>query len=348
MIKTLLMAFAKIASRRRSFGRRLCPCLSLLFFILVSARAETVVLHLKNGDRIGGEIIFQDTNHLVVTTSWAKKLDIPVSEIERREPGLKIISGLPAKNVPAATVALEKNKTVVEPAPKNWKVEASAGADFLSGVKDQQIYHGRLNYAYTHPYLSNPAHSFRNALDYSFDYGFTEPSDTGAGNKSILSANRMYGSDKTGFDFGKGKWFVYDLAGVGFDQVQKINFQYEVGPGLGYHLISQPDLLLNSELGVNYQEQYRSDNTTTKNPYFRLAQDSNWKLNRSVTFTEKFEFLPRTDSTDFRARAESSLNYALWRNLSLRLSLLDLYDTKPAQNVANNDLQIHTSVGIKF
>lgn len=313
-----------------------------------TARAETVILHLKNGDRIGGEIISEDTNRVVITTSWTKELNIPASEIERRESGIKVVSS-PRSNVTNSTsLALAKTKTVVEPKPKNWKIEARAGADFLSGPKNQQIYYGRLKYAYTHPYLANPAHSFRNVLDYSVDYGTTQPAESSANKKSILSANRMYASDKTDFDFGKGSWFVYDLAGAGYDEVRKIDVQYEIGPGLGYHFITRPSLQLNFEGGVEYQEQYRSDNTTTKNLYFRISEDSTWKINHSVTFSERAEFLPRADSTDFRARAESTLSYALWRNVSVNLSLLDLYDTKPAQSIANNDLQVHTSVGVTF
>lgn len=349
MIKTILTGRNYSGFAKRHLRALLWTGFMLSIFLAANVRAETVILHLKNGDRIGGEIVSEDTNRVVITTSWAKDLNVPVSEIDRREFGIKIVSRAPGANTNNLTAsALTKTKTVVEPKPKNWKIEARAGADFLSGPKNQQIYYGRLKYSYTHPYLLNPLHSFRNVLDYSVDYGLTQPSDASAGTKSILSANRMYASDKTDFDFGKGKWFVYDLAGAGYDEVRKIDVQYEIGPGLGYHFITRPTLQFNSEVGIDYQEQYRSDNTTTKNMYFRVSQDSNWKINHDLTFSERFAFLPRADSTDFRARAESTLSYALWRNVSLHLSLLDLYDTKPAQNVANNDLQVHTSIGVTF
>ncbi|MFO1488528.1 MAG: DUF481 domain-containing protein [Verrucomicrobiota bacterium] len=308
---------------------------------------------MKNGDRIGGEVVSETTNHVVLSTSWVKKLEIPLSEIERREAGLKLgpetsSKSLPPATVAPATVALSKSNPVVIPKPKNWKIEVSAGADFLSGPKNQEIYYGKFKYYYTRPYLANPSHSFRNVLDYTLDYGLTRPANTSSTTKSILSANRMFASNKTDFDFRTGRWFVYDLAGIGYDEVRKIDLQYEIGPGLGYHMISRPSLLLNAEAGLDYQEQFRSDKTTTKNLFFRLSQDATWKINRDLTFKERLEYLPRADSSDFRARAESTLTYALWKNISLNLSLLDLFDTNPAQNVANNDLRIHTAIGVTF
>jgi hypothetical protein len=160
----------------------------------------------------------------------------------------------------------------------------------------------------------------------------------------------MAGSDKTDFDIGKHKIFVYNLAGVGYDEVRKIDLQYEEGPGIGYHLFTLTNLVMNLESGVNYQAQYRSDgNPDVKKFYFRLAEDLTWKLNKRLTFIEKVEFFPQVeDLQQYRLRFESTLSYGFWQNLSLNLSVLDLYDTKPASGVPPNDLQIRSSLGITF
>jgi hypothetical protein len=113
-------------------------------------------------------------------------------------------------------------------------------------------------------------------------------------------------------------------------------------------VLTDSNLLLNTESGVDYQVQYRSDSTKTRDVFFRVAEDLTWKLNKATKFVEKFEFFPRSNSTEYRARAESTLSYALWRNLSLNLTLLDLYDTQPAAGVPTNDLQIHSSLGVTF
>jgi len=324
-----------------------------LFLAPHAASAQTTVLHLKNGDRVAGNIVSEDTNHVVITTSWIKELAVPLAQIARREivpPQAGATNGVAASNAPvalgraAATVAAAPPK----PPAKHWKGEARLGADFLYGPNEQQIYYGRFKLTYEHPYEANPKQFFRNFWDFSADYGWTENPQATNANKSVLSANRMYGSDKTDLDIWKQKWYVYDLAGGGYDEIRKIDAQYEVGPGLGYHLLTQTNFLMNVESGADYQAQYRSDQTTTKDVFFRVAEDVTWRINHSLKLTEKFEIFPRADAPECRARTESTLSYALWHNLSLNLSLLDLYDTLPAAGVPNNDLQIHSSVGVTF
>lgn len=326
--------------------------LVLLFAASGVVRAEVIILHLKNGDRIAGTIISEDTNRVVITTSWIKELAVPVGEILRREPGAATLDGssvAPLAGEGAVPIMLARVVAAPPPPkPKYWKGEARVGADFLYGPQNQQIYYGRLNLAYARPYTSNPLQFFRNVLDYSVDYGWTQDRSSSGNDNSVLSANRMYASDKTGFDIGSGKWYVYSLAAAGYDKIRKINFQDELGPGLGYHLLTQSNFLMNVESGVDYQQQDRSDNTTTKDFYLRVGQDIAWKIHRGLTFSEKVELLPQVNFVDYRARAESTLSYALWRNMSLHFSVLDLYDDRPAQGVTRNDLQVHSSIGITF
>jgi len=120
----------------------------------------------------------------------------------------------------------------------------------------------------------------------------------------------------------------------------------------GYDRIAVlPDfnLVLNAELGVNYQAQYQSDHTQTELFLYRLAENSSWALNGRVSVDEKFEFFPRIeDWLKYRFRFESNLRYALLNNLAFVVTVLDQYDTQPATKVANNDLQLRSSVTVKF
>jgi hypothetical protein len=47
-------------------------------------------------------------------------------------------------------------------------------------------------------------------------------------------------------------------------------------------------------------------------------------------------------------RFETTLSYELWKNLSLNWTVLDLYDSEPAAGVERNELQIRSSLGVKF
>lgn len=321
----------------------------LLLLIPGGVQGQTTLLFLRNGDRLAGKIESEDTNHIVITTPWAKELSVPTSEIARRE----ILAPKPLTNGPAGPwlagvhgpFPVRKPPTV---RPKFWKAEVRLGADYLYGATEQQIYYGRLKLDYAKPYKAATNQFFRNYLDYSVDYGWTKIPASGTNAAStVLSANRMSGGDKADVDIGK-QWYLYDQAQLGYDEVLKIRFQYDVGPGAGYHLFTQSNFLANVEAGCDYQAQYRTDNTSIEDFFGRLAEDLSWRISRNLKFSEKAELDPRVDGEEYRARAEATLSHTLWRNLSLNFSVLDLYDTVPAVGVPHNEFQVHSSLGITF
>ena len=106
---------------------------------------------------------------------------------------------------------------------------------------------------------------------------------------------------------------------------------------------------MNTELGLDYQAQRLSDGTSTDFIFLRLAEIANWQLNAKLSWDEKFEFFPEVEDFDvFRFRFETNFRYQLFSNLSLNLTVSDQYDTRPAQTVTRNDLQVRSSVGVKF
>jgi hypothetical protein len=341
------------------------------------ATAQTVVLHMKNGDRLAGTLVSEDTNRVVITTPWIKELAVPVGQIERRETftaqtetnlapatplaGPKPTNALPLNPASPIAVAGVPPPSTNKP-PKRWSGEARIGADFLYGANSQQIYSGRLKLAYQRPYASDPKEFFRDTFDLTADYGWTKStptsggtttnSSTGAtntssGSSSVLSANRVDGNDKVEVDIGK-RWYLYSIAGAGYDEVLKINFRDQIGPGLGYRISRDTNFVVNAEMGFDYEEEYRTDQPNVHDFYYRVAENIAWKVNKKLTYTEKFEYLPQFPSYNYRFRFESTLSYALWQNITLNLTALDLYNTQPALGVPENDLQIRSLLGLKF
>jgi len=298
-----------------------------VFVSLETIRAQTVILHLRNGDRITGAIVSENTNQVTLSTVLIREVVVPVAAIERREI-------LPVGTATAKPPAPPPAASNLPPAklPKHWAGEAQIGMDAVFGQKDRQLYYGRIKATYVKD-------RFKNILDYNVAYGRTD---------GISSENRMDGSSKTDFNLGK-RVFVYNLGGAGYDEIRKIDLRYEEGPGMGYHLITCSNFLFNVEFGANYQAQYFSDQTKSKNFYFRLAEDFTWKISNKLTLDEKMEFSPRVETmSQYRARFESNLKYLLQQNLSLNLTVIDLYDSRPANGVDKNDLQIRSSLGLKF
>ncbi|HOB31739.1 MAG TPA: DUF481 domain-containing protein [Verrucomicrobiota bacterium] len=242
----------------------------------------------------------------------------------------------------AATPARSPGET--PPGGQSWRGEAQVGVDFTEGASDRQTWFGRFKLAYERSYAWDPKKSLRNGLDAMAEYGET----TAAGeNRSIRSSDRLSVINKTSADIRR-RWYAYNLVGGGYDHIKRIDAQYEAGPGAGYHLFTLTDFSMNAEAGLNYQAQYRDDGSVVQDFYYRLAEDFSWRIRKNVLLTERFEFFPRVNFSNYRIRFESTLSYGLPMNLALNLTVLDLYDTQPAEGVSHNELQIRSSLGWKF
>jgi len=310
------------------------------------ARAQNVILYLKGGDRISGRIVSEYTNRIVLSNSWTKELSVPLAEIAQREiilaKGTNLVSGSNA----VAKIKLPPPPAAPPPMFKHWKGEAEVGLDYTDSTSDQRTYHAHLKLSYELPYKSNPKNFFRNSIDYEVAYGKTTQKNTGT-NTTVISADRMGASDKTTADFDK-RWYAYNLGGVGYDRIRNIDLAGEIGPGLGYHLLTLSNLTVNVESGANYQIQYNTDSTHSRDFFFRIAEDVTWRLDPRTTFTEKVEFFPRVNFAEYRVRAEATISYNLWRYIYWNTTFRDNYDTTPAAKVQGNEFEIHSALGMKF
>jgi putative salt-induced outer membrane protein YdiY len=312
----------------------LCLALLILFRATQGTAADAVILQLRNGDRITGTIIGESLSEVILTTIWSKEVRVPKGQILKRE--------LPPVDAKPAAVAGQDQKPAgsgkaptAPPPPKpkeqRWHGDLQLGVDLQDGEKTRQIYYGRTKLIYAKA-------RFRNSFDANGTYGKTD---------GEVSANRAEGFAKTDFDLGK-LFYIYNVAGTGYDEVRKIDLRYEVGPGIGYHALKLTNFVLNTEAGLNFQDEFYDDGTEKEDFFFRLAENTAWKVNTRFSLEEKFEFFPRVDLEQYRFRFETTLRYWLVQNLSLNLTVLNLYDSDPARNVDRNDLQIRSALGFKF
>ena len=136
-----------------------------------------------------------------------------------------------------------------------------------------------------------------------------------------------------------------------------VNWRYEVGPGLGYHLIKRTNFVARVEGGFHYQVQSVEEILTgdvhldreSKTYNQRLAQDVRWNMGSQFTFDEKAEYFPDlADVRIYRLRVEANLRYWLRSNLSLNFTAINTYETQTARGIGRNDLQLRSSIGVKF
>lgn len=312
--------------------------------------AQPVTIYLKNGDRISGVITSENTNRIVLTNLWSKEITIPLAEISRQERPVVVAAPTHAALTNSATTTAGQTKKTNEisataatigaasaagakpPEQKHWVTDISLGLDLGFSEKNRQNYAGHAKITYGKDRL-------RHILDYDFAYGRTE---------GITSANRMDAASKLDYDL-TGRWYVYSLMNGGYDQIRNVIYRFEIGPGIGYHVVKRTNFILNFEAGMDYQAQQLKDGTRPNLFFYRLAENFTWKATARLSMDEKFEYLPRVEKpNEYKLRFESNVRYALNSNMYLVLTVLDLFESRPAAGVSKNDLQVRSSVGIKF
>jgi putative salt-induced outer membrane protein YdiY len=325
--------------------------------------AAPVIIHLKNGDRLTGDLLVETTNTVTLRTPLFGQVQVPLTEISRRETppeqarATNVVAVVPATNTvaaapsptplaaPAPTVPTKKAaepKPPLNPAnpeaapiastPNYWKHDLRFGLNMRYATRDSQEVHAAAKSTYGKP-------PFRHIFDVNFKYGKTD---------GVTSANSVAGSQKTEYQLSP-KTYLFSLVGGGFDEVRQIDAQIDFGPGFGMELLKLTNFVWKGEAGFNFQQQYRSDNTRQTSYSLRIAEIFAWRIWEKLTADLKIEFFPNLGEIgEYRFRLESNLRYPVTDRLSLNLDVIDLYDTKPARNVRNNDLQIRSMIGVTF
>ena len=280
-----------------------------------------------------------NASRVVLSNAWSSALVVPAAQIEKRLPVLPSPKPGSAWLKPPSesnTTALQYG-ILVPPIPKpepvrKWSVQAEAGVDLQYSTRDREAYFGRAKAEYGRERL-------RASLDYLANYGRSE---------NDLNADNMSGAGKVDFDVSR-RWFFYNMAGAGYDKVRRIKMDFEEGPGIGYHLFQGEALKANAELGFNYYAEYRMEDTDQSTFSTRLAETATWTVAKRVSLEQRTEFFPRlNDPSQYRLRFEGTLRLWLTTHLSLNLSMFDTFDTSPALGVPENDLQIRSSIGVKY
>ena len=340
---------------------RLFAALLLAGFLPRMQAGQSVVFHLRNGDRITGEVLSRKSDSVVVK-SVAGRIRIPLDQIERREetpsPAVAASPKTPstakppapapsvAQSTPPSTGIVQTNLASLggnpwyrpgwmRPLLTNWNVNIQLGSDLGFGTTDRQTFYG--NASAIHRW-----NRVRNSANASAAYGVLNGFD---------SANRLDGSLKTDIDLGsRRKVYAFNLAGAGFDHIRRLDLQFQEGAGFGYKLIEKPRFIMNAELGAQYQEfDFVGIGQDRNLVSVRFGEDLTWELSSKLKIRQTLAFMPNiTDFGDFRAQYTLNFSYPLLKRTTLNLNVIDLYDIKPANGVNNNDLTIQTTLGVSF
>ena len=321
-----------------------------------AAAPESVVLFLKNGDRITGELVSQNENRVVVRSPVAGKITIPRESLDHMDPVArptastptvptnappKAASPPPPTPSPASLAKVDTNAPVaghllpswVSGIWTNWHGNVQAGLNLGVGTTDR-----------TTMYVNGTASKKWGRTSTIFTYNTAYGEANG-----IQNANQMAGTGRAEFEISPNRrTFAYASGAAGYDVIRKINLEYLGGGGVGYKFIDRPKRVLAGELGVQYQSFNYSTSEDQTTVAIRFGESFTTSIDK-LSITQRLGFTPGIgDLSNYQVNLYLTLSYPLFKPLTLNLNIIDQYLSKPAAGVQNNDLQVQTTIGVTF
>lgn len=125
-----------------------------------------------------------------------------------------------------------------------------------------------------------------------------------------------------------------------------IRLQFVVGYTRTITKTKEFEFYVDVSAGVQHQN-YRNKPSTETDGVFPIAVRFVWKITDQLTWEQRLSFEPRT-SGEYRFVADGAFVTPIGKNLSLRLGILDEYESDPGPNTDNNDLTVALTIVYTF
>jgi putative salt-induced outer membrane protein YdiY len=135
--------------------------------------------------------------------------------------------------------------------------------------------------------------------------------------------------------------FLHSL--VEYDQFKAFDYRISGDTGVGYEFIQTDITTLIGRMGLSASHEIGGPNNKT-NPELLLGSEYKHKFNETHQISAQMSYYPNlVDFTDFRLNSQASWQIVLSQvhNLSLKLSVIDRYDSTP-EGARPNDLDYST------
>lgn len=166
-----------------------------------------------------------------------------------------------------------------------------------------------------------------------------------------MNAQKWYGMGRYAFSFGQDKKW-YNFYGLEGDHDRFANIDYRLIPaaGLGYWFFDSEEMKLMSEVAVglehtDYRDQTKDTDEIVLIPriFFEKTLFGKSKISQDVYAYPQVE-----DFNNYRVHSETTLTSPVTERLSLRLSLIDDYNSSPPADTKKNDIRAVSSLTYSF
>jgi putative salt-induced outer membrane protein YdiY len=289
----------------------------LLIILILTTQSYATEIYLKNGDRISGDIITQDKKNININSPVFGDINIDSKYVDH-------IGSKP------------KPKPEKPPKTSPWKGEITAGYNTARGNTEKE--------QLTASVSIDKKRSKIDEINLKANIFYS------SANKK-MNAQKWYTMARYARNFGKEKkWYWFSRSEIDHDKFADIYYRAVPVAGLGYWFIDKATskALLECAAGweyTNYSNNKKALSTAIVTPRIYLETTFFEKLKLSTDFT----YYPSlSDFSIYRFHWDTTANFKVFENMSLRFSFVDDYNAAPPAGAKKNDIQLISSAVYSF
>lgn len=184
-------------------------------------------------------------------------------------------------------------------------------------------------------------------INASYEYGQTTDTsaDGGETDRTHLDRSKLVG--QSNWLLSEMVYTFYNLT-IEQDQIAKIDYRINTGPGFGYYFLRDDTASLSAESSVVYVFE-ELNGVSDDYAAFRLAQNFEYKFENDARVWQSIEAIFDVSDIDaYFFNAEIGAEAKLTAQLALRVVLKDKYNNQPQSGVETNDLTFISGISIRL
>lgn len=177
-----------------------------------------------------------------------------------------------------------------------------------------------------------------------------------ADGKTTTTANKWAGFGQYDFNLGP-RTYAFGRLGLEGDELVDLNLRTALAGGLGYKVIDTKETMFNVFGGAGYTtDKYdvaqtiggKRGTSFSRSSLF-LGEESSHQLSPAVSLKQRLELWPGLSGDKAKlAKFTAGASVAMSSTLSLNVSLVDNYNSKPPAGSKKNDLGFFTGINVKL
>jgi len=224
--------------------------------------------------------------------------------------------------------------TLPPPPPPKWDTSLSLGLTVTGGNTRTLLATGNFNTS-----RKTPLNEFLAGGDGAYGKDTTGTNDV----KSAESLHGFFQYNRLATDR-----LYYGMRVDGLhDAVAGVNYRFTAAPLLGYYIVKETNMFLNTEVGPGFVYQRQSGQLPQNFATLRLAEHFEDKITSTTKVWESVEFLPKVRRfTDYYVDGEVGVDTSITKHAAWTTYVQDSYYNIPTPGRLKNDIKLVT--GIKY